>query len=191
MAQKGAKVLHLPSVQYAWRNNVPLRVLSSFESGNGSLVKGEVCQSDVCGLAIARDMCLIKIHNEQSSAVIKQAKMLGIDIWNVIERAEWTDIIIKQDSVAKLALVFEDKIRNSEAVSLLTAVGLQAEGLVEHSYELLAAHGVEVRHSALDKQSLMLVVAPDQIDRAANILHDAYITSSEMPTIGKKQLILG
>ena len=30
-SRKGAKVLHLPSVQYAWKNNVPLRVLSTFE----------------------------------------------------------------------------------------------------------------------------------------------------------------
>lgn len=40
MASRGAKVLHLPSVQFAWKNNVPLRVLSTFEVNEGSLVKG-------------------------------------------------------------------------------------------------------------------------------------------------------
>lgn len=32
MARKGAKVLHLPCVRYAWQNQVPLRVLSTFLS---------------------------------------------------------------------------------------------------------------------------------------------------------------
>ncbi len=41
MASRGAKVLHLPSVQFAWKNNVPLRVLSTFDVNEGSLVKGE------------------------------------------------------------------------------------------------------------------------------------------------------
>ncbi|NVD07539.1 aspartate kinase [Vibrio sp. JPW-9-11-11] len=191
MARKGAKVLHLPSVQYAWLHNVPLRVLSTFETNQGSLVKGEECQSDVCGVAIQRDMCLIKIEKEALTSLQKQCQMLGITIWNVIEHAEWTGVVIKDEACAKLKLVFEDKIRNSETVSLLTAVGLQVEGLVERSYALLAEQGISVEHHALNVQSLMLVLSPEYVDKAANILHDAYITSAQAIETQQKQAFLG
>tara|TARA_Y100001956_G_scaffold30312_1_gene29908 strand:- start:24 stop:1211 length:1188 start_codon:yes stop_codon:yes gene_type:complete len=191
MARKGAKVLHLPSVQYAWKHNVPLRVLSTFDTNSGSLVKGEECRSSVCGVAIQRDMCLIKIEKEALSGLKKQCQMLGITIWNVIEHAEWVGVVIKHDAYAKLELVFGEKIRNSDSVSLLTAVGLHVEGLVEKSYSLLTEQGVAVEHYAVNPQSLMLVLAPECVDKAANILHDAYITSAEAVDYLQKHAFLG
>ncbi|RTZ14358.1 aspartate kinase [Vibrio aquaticus] len=191
MARKGAKVLHLPSVQYAWKHNVPLRVLSTFETNNGSLVKGEECQSSVCGVAIQRDMSLIKIERAAFSGLKSQCQMLGITIWNVIEHAEWIGVVIKHDAYAKLELVFSDKIRNSELVSLLTAVGLDVEGLVENSYALLTEQGIDVKHCAVNPQSLMLILLPECVDKAANILHDAYITSAEALDCLKKHTFLG
>jgi aspartate kinase len=117
--------------------------------------------------------------------------MLGIAIWNVIEHAEWVGVVIKHDAYAKLALVFTDKIRNSEPVSLLTAVGMQVEGLVEQSYALLSEQGVEVKHVAVSSQSLSLVLLPECIDKAANILHDAYITSAKALDCQQKHATLG
>ncbi|WP_367988122.1 aspartate kinase [Vibrio sp. NTOU-M3] len=191
MARKGAKVLHLPSVQFAWQNKVPLRVLSTFDSNAGSLVTGEQCQRAVCGLAIQRDMSLIKVSSDHLSNVKKQCQLLGIRIWNVIEHPEWTGIIIKQDACAKLALVFSDKIRNSEPLSLLTVVGLRAEELVERSCELLEEQGIQVGHVAQKKQSLMFALLPECVDKAANILHDAYITSNEVEDYQQKHAFLG
>lgn len=191
MARKGAKVLHLPSVQYAWKNNVPLRVLSTFDTNNGSLVKGEVCQSSVCGVAIQRDMCLIKIEKDAICGLKTQCQMIGVTIWNVIEHAEWVGVVIKRDAYAKLELVFSDKIRNSESVSLLTAVGLHVEGLVERSYALLTEQGIGVEHYAVNPQSLMLVLSPEYVDKAANILHDAYITSAQALDCQQKHAFLG
>ncbi|KJY82089.1 aspartate kinase [Vibrio galatheae] len=191
MARKGAKVLHLPSVQYAWQHNVPLRVLSSFEANSGSLVKGDVCQSAVCGVAIQRDMCLIRVEKDALASVEKQCQMLGVEIWNVIEHAEWVAVVIKHDAYAKLELVFGDKIRNSEIVSLLTAVGLQVEGLIERSFALLIEQDIQVDHCVVNPQSLMFVLQPDCIDKAANILHDAYITSAEAVDCRQKHAYLG
>ena len=191
MARKGAKVLHLPSVQYAWRHNVPLRVLSTFDKNEGSLVKGEECYSDVCGLAIQRDMCLIKVEKDSISSLEKQCQMLGVTIWNVIDHPEWGGVVIKHDAYAKLELVFGDKISNSEVVSLLTAVGLQVEELADHSYTLLQEQGINVQHIALNAQSLMLMMEPSSVDKAANILHDAYITSEKVLDCQQKHAFSG
>ncbi|MBF4278584.1 aspartate kinase [Vibrio anguillarum] len=191
MARKGAKVLHLPCVQYAWENEVPLRVLSTFDVNAGSLIKGEQCHKAVCGIAIQRDMALITVQHDHFPSLAKQCQMLGVEVWSVIEEAEWTGVIIKRDACAKLALVFNDKIRNSEPVSLLTTVGLLAQELVERSCELLAGQGIEVSFLSVDKQSLMLVMQPQHVDKAANILHEAYITSDELLAFHLKHVSLG
>ncbi|MCG6284545.1 aspartate kinase [Vibrio diabolicus] len=191
MASRGAKVLHLPSVQFAWKNNVPLRVLSTFDVNEGSLVKGESGNQAVSGIAIQRDLTIIEVDKEHLSSATKQCQMLGIDIWNVIEEAERAGIMIKQDACAKFDLVFSDKIRNSEVVSLLTAVGLEANGMVEHACDLLAKRDIEINFSATNALTMMLVLAPECVDTAANILHDAYITSSEALNIQQKHAFLG
>lgn len=191
MARKGAKVLHLPSVQYAWKHRVPLRVLSTFDNNLGSLVKGEKCLDPVCGVAIQRDMYLIQVDISDYCSLEKQCQMLGITIWNVIDHTEWVGVVIKHDAYAKLTLVFTDKIRNSEAVSLLTAVGLQVEGLVEQSYALLSEQDIEIKHVAVNPRSLMLVLLPECVDKAANILHDAYITSAKALDCQQKHAFLG
>ncbi len=191
MASRGAKVLHLPSVQFAWKNNVPLRVLSTFDVNEGSLVKGELGNQAVSGIAIQRDLAIIEVDKEHLSSATKQCQMLGIDIWNVIEETERAGIMIKQDACAKFDLVFSDKIRNSEVVSLLTAVGLEANGMVEHACDLLAKRDIEINFSATNALTMMLVLAPECVDTAANILHDAYITSSEALNIQQKHAFLG
>nr|WP_250156599.1 aspartate kinase [Vibrio alginolyticus] len=191
MASRGAKVLHLPSVQFAWKNNVPLRVLSTFDVNEGSLVKGELGNQAVSGIAIQRDLAIIEVDKEHLSSATKQCQMLGIDIWNVIEETERAGIMIKQDACAKFDLVFSDKIRNSEVVSLLTAVGLEANGMVDHACDLLAKRDIEINFSATNALTMMLVLAPECVDTAANILHDAYITSSEALNIQQKHAFLG
>ncbi|MDW1821777.1 MULTISPECIES: aspartate kinase [unclassified Vibrio] len=191
MASRGAKVLHLPSVQFAWKNNVPLRVLSTFDVNEGSLVKGELGNQAVSGIAIQRDLAIIEVDKEHLSSATKQCQMLGIDIWSVIEETERAGIMIKQDACAKFDLVFSDKIRNSEVVSLLTAVGLEANGMVEHACDLLAKRDIEINFSATNTLTMMLVLAPECVDTAANILHDAYITSSEALNIQQKHAFLG
>ncbi|MGR5237284.1 aspartate kinase [Vibrio alfacsensis] len=191
MASRGAKVLHLPSVQYAWQHDVPLRVLSTFDVNEGSLVKGEANPYAISGIAIQRDLAIIEVDREHLSSATKQCQMLGIDIWSVIEETERTGIMIKQDACAKLELVFSDKIRNSEEVSLLTAVGLEAGGMVEHAVSLLAEKGILTHFCSTDALSMMLVLLPESVDVAANILHDAYVTSSEVVNIQQKHAFLG
>ena len=64
LAGQGSRVLHLRSVEFAAKYNVPLRVLSSFGSGPGTLI----CKEDqrveapvIAGIAFNRDEAQITI----------------------------------------------------------------------------------------------------------------------------------
>ncbi|QXO16953.1 aspartate kinase [Vibrio ostreae] len=191
MARKGAKVLHLPCVRFAWKNQVPLRVLSTFDVNAGSLIKGETGTQPICGLALQRDLALVTVDHDSLAALTAQCQMLGIEVWNVIEKAEWAGVVIKHDACAKLDLVFSNKIRNSEQVSLLTKVGLQAPELKEQCCALLAANNIGVEHVSTTSQSLMLMLSPQNIDKAANILHEAYIDSQLFVAVEAKHACSG
>ncbi|WP_154138625.1 aspartate kinase [Vibrio metoecus] len=180
MARKGAKVLHLPCVQYAWKYSVPLRVLSTFEVNQGSLIKGNTITHAVCGIAIQRDMTLVTVESEALSNILKQCQMLGVEVFTTQEELEKSALVIKRDAYAKLQLVCADKVRGLEPVSLLTKVGLQASALVPHARKTLAEHGIDVRYVSATEQSSMLMLDPTNVDRAANLLHDTYVTS-EIP----------
>lgn len=191
MARKGAKVLHLPCVRYAWQNQVPLRVLSTFDVNAGSLIKGETGTLPLCGLAIQRDLALVSVDHDALAALTAQCQMLGIEVWNVIEKTEWAGVVIKHDACAKLDLVFSSKIRNSERVSLLTKVGLQAPELKEQCCTLLAANNIGVDHVSTTSQSLMLMLTPQHVDKAANILHEAYIDALTFLDVEPKHAFSG
>ena len=191
MARCGAKVLHLPCVQYAWKHQVPLRVLSSFEKGEGTLISGEECLNDISGIAIQKDMVLIECAVDELSSLIAQAQLLGIEVCSVIEETERAAVVIKRDASTKLKLVFAEKIRNSEQVSLLTVVGSRTQDIVVSSHGLLSEGEVDVQHHLLQQQSLTLVVSPDQVDTAANILHKAYIVARETQGYLKKEVHFG
>nr|WP_275946220.1 aspartate kinase [Vibrio cholerae] len=192
MARKGAKVLHLPCVQYAWKHAVPLRVLSTFEVNQGSLIKGSAATHAVCGIAIQRDMTLIRVESESFPSIIKQCQMLGIEVCTTIEEPTTNSaFVIKRDAYAKLQLVGAEKIRDSEPVSLITKVGLQAGALVTHARQTLAQHGIDVRYVSASEQSSMLMLDSANVDRAANILHETYVTTEIPQEFGLKQTFLG
>ncbi|ENM5785818.1 aspartate kinase [Vibrio metoecus] len=191
MARKGAKVLHLPCVQYAWKYSVPLRVLSTFEVNQGSLIKGNTITHAVCGIAIQRDMTLVTVESEALSNILKQCQMLGVEVFTTLEELEKSALVIKRDAYAKLQLVCADKVRGLEPVSLLTKVGLQASVLVPHARKTLAEHGIDVRYVSATEQSSMLMLDPTNVDRAANLLHDTYVTSEIPQEFAIKQTFLG
>jgi aspartate kinase len=90
MAKLGAKVLHPDSVEYAERFRVPLRVLSSFEAGQGTLIQfgdeSEVAiASLVQGIAVNKALATLTIDglfttSERYQALLACLSRLEIDV---------------------------------------------------------------------------------------------------------------
>ncbi|MGO1298195.1 MAG: aspartate kinase [Vibrio sp.] len=179
MAQRGAKVLHLPSVCYAEQHRVPLRVLSTFQPGKGTLIQGDISRRDICGLAIQETLTLVTFAPEVYDSVLEQCQLLGIDVGNVIRETKWAGVVIKQGACARLMLVFSDKIRNTKPVSLLTMVGLKASHFVHAAHTCLSNVNIEIFYTFTTAEALMLLLVPCDIEKAANVLHDAFVVFSD------------
>lgn len=187
MASKGAKVLHLPSVQFAWKHQVPLRVLSTFDINAGSLVKGEQCTKSICGLAIQKEWVMLSLNIEQVPSLLMQCQMLGIEVYQMNPSEQDTCVVIHHDGYTKLAQVAAHVCEQYELVSLLTIIGYQAHKVCDSAQQLLREQGITVHQYCYSERSLMLVMLPECVDKAANILHDAYITSGEELEFQQKQ----
>ncbi len=64
MASLGSKVLQIRAVEFAGKYNVPLRVLSSFEEGEGTLITFEeesMEQAKISAIAFTRDEAKLTI----------------------------------------------------------------------------------------------------------------------------------
>ena len=158
----------------------------------GTLVTGTESSFGVCGIAIQKDLILIEAEPTNIESLVKQCQLLSIPVWTVIEETNRHGVVVKEDAYDRLVLVFAEKIRNSEKVSSLTAVGCsakggskasggsKAQGIVESSYELLAEGGIDVLASSTGKKYSMLLLRPDLVEKAANIIHNKFIVSEEV-----------
>lgn len=66
-----------------------------------------------------------------------------------------------------------------------------SRGISCHARQTLAQHGIDVRYVSASEQSSMLMLDPANVDRAANILHETYVTSEIPQEFGLKQTFLG
>ena len=119
MAGKGAKVIQIRAVEFANKFNVPVRVLSSFEKGNGTLIylkdDNNMENALVSGIAFQKDQVKITLHGVTDTPGIAY-QILGPLSDENIE----VDVIVQNVSVnGKTDFTFtvseEDK-SNAEAV---------------------------------------------------------------------------
>ncbi|MCG9665630.1 aspartate kinase [Vibrio mediterranei] len=191
MAHKGAKVLHLPCVAYAWKHQVPLRVLSSFEPGEGTLVAGMESRPGISGLAIRKQIMALCMMAEHADIVDKQRQMLGVDDCHWVTDSTYKQLLVGQECCDKLRLVIDEKVVATQEVALLTLVGADAKAQASQCQQLLNLSDISVLHFCEDKHSITLVMEPGAIDKAANVLHDNYIITSESVMREEKQVHLG
>ena len=179
MAKRGAKVLHLPSVKYAQKHNVPLRVLSTFKnSSKGSFVTGQQAPDSICGIALQDEMQLIEIDNTLIASLLAQCHMLGIAIWNTIESKNTTQFVVKYVDYIKLKLTLSEKVHTASLVNLITVVGSMKEISEDKIRAILSENGVKIIFYTLNIRSFTVAIRPEEVDKVANILHDIYINSA-------------
>ncbi|WP_339387905.1 aspartate kinase [Vibrio caribbeanicus] len=179
MAKRGAKVLHLPSVKYAQKHNVPLRVLSTFKnSSKGSFVTGQQAPDGICGIALQDEMQLIEIDNTLKASLLAQCHMLGIAIWNTTESKNTTQFVVKYADYIKLKLTLSEKVHTASSVNLITVVGSMKEISEDKIRAILLENGVKIIFYTLNVRSFTVAIRPEEVDKVANILHDIYIDSA-------------
>ncbi|MDC3214128.1 aspartate kinase [Pseudoalteromonas distincta] len=202
LASLGAKVLHIRSVEAAGKHNVPLRVLSSFNPDEGTLVsfeENDMPSKVVSGIAFNRDECLIKVQGvptgtQYLSKILKLFAENGIEIDMInqvnhnFEKIDYAFTVHSNDYLQALELLSEDQtqlgaqnISGLQAVAKVSAVGM---GMKSHSgvaslfFDALAQENINVVLVSTSEIKISVLIDEKYLELAVRALHKAFLTEN-------------
>ncbi|QFY44359.1 aspartate kinase [Candidatus Methylospira mobilis] len=198
MASLGSKVLQIRSVEFAGKYNVPLRVLSSFKEGPGTLISYEdakVEEALISGIAFNRDEAKLTIlgvpdrpgvasrilgpiaeaNIEIDMIVQNNADDQTTDFTFTVNRNEYRkafDILEKTcQSLGGRQVTGDDKIVKVSIVG----VGMRSHaGIAAKMFEVLAKESINIRMIATSEIKISVVVDEKYLELAVRALHETF-----------------
>lgn len=198
MASLGSKVLQIRAVEFAGKYKVPLRVLSSFDDGPGTLITTEekqMEQAKIAGIAFNRDEAQLTIKGVPDQPGIA-AKVLGpisranIEIDMIVQNIAWdntanlTFTVHRNDYSRALdilestskALGAENFGGDTNIVKLsIVGVGMRSHaGIASEMFETLANEGINIRMISTSEIKISVVVDEKYLELGVRSLHEAF-----------------
>ena len=203
MASQGSKVLQIRSVEFAGKYNVPLRVLSSFQEGPGTLITLEddgMEKPVVSGIAFNRDEAKLTIRGIPDQPGVAY-KVLGPISSANIE----VDVIVQNVAVDNSAnitfTVHKNDVKQAEqilqeiAIELgakevttdagiakisLVGVGMRSHaGVASKMFETLAGEAINIQLITTSEIKVTVVVEEKYLELAVRALHSAFEMEKE------------
>jgi len=198
MSGQGAKVLQIRSVEFASKYNVPLRVLSSFEEGSGTLITAEengMEQAKISGIAFNRDEAKLTVLGVPDQPGIA-ARILGpiadggIEVDMIVQNiAEDTStdftftvhrndydkaMVILNDTASALGARQAQGDCNIVKISLV-GVGMRSHaGIASTMFKTLAEEAINIRMISTSEIKISVVIDEKYLELAVRSLHSAF-----------------
>ncbi|HEC00030.1 MAG TPA: aspartate kinase [Thiotrichales bacterium] len=199
MASLGSKVLQIRAVEFAGKYNVPLRVLSSFEEGEGTLItyeEGNMENALISGIAFNRDEAKLTVLGVPDQPGIAH-KLLGpvadanIEIDMIIQNVapdggttDFTFTVHRNDYEKALEIVrkvAEDlgarEVTGDDKIVKISLVGVGMRshaGIAASMFEALAKEGINIRMISTSEIKISVVVDEKYLELGVRALHDAF-----------------
>jgi aspartate kinase len=198
MASLGSKVLQIRSVEFAGKYNVPLRVLSSFEDGSGTLISYEEAGMEkalISGIAFNRDEAKLTILGVPDRPGIAH-KILGpvaaanIEVDMIIQNIgadQTTDFTftVHRNEYKKALEILESTCRelggrevtgDDKIVKVsIVGVGMRSHaGIASKMFEALAKEAINIRMISTSEIKISVVVDEKYLELAVRTLHEAF-----------------
>jgi len=198
LSSLGAKVLETRSVEFAGKYKVPLRVLSSFESGKGTLITYEVNKMEqplIAGIAYNRDEAKLTIRGVPdqpgvASTIFGQISDAHVNVDMIIQnvaqdgttdltftvnRSEYPharSILEKVSAELKAREVVGD---DQLAKISIVGVGMRSHaGIASTMFEAMATEGINIELISTSEIKISIGVADRYVELAVRALHKAF-----------------
>ncbi len=203
MASLGSKVLQIRSVEFAGKYNVPLRVLSAFEEGKGTLIaleEDDVEQALISGIAFNKDEAQLTITGVPdqpgvASKILGSVTNANIEIDMIVQNigddgtTDFTFTINRSDyEVAhdllrqvKQTLGAQKVIGDDSIVKIsLVGVGMRSHaGIANTMFDTLAKENINIRMISTSEIKISVVVEEKYLELAVRSLHEAFGLGSD------------
>ena len=198
LASLGSKVLHPRSVELAGRHKVPLRVVSTFDEGPGTLISFDGDNMEgavVSGIAHASDEAKITIEGVAdipgvASRIISPISAANIDVDMIVQNTsaegltDFTFTVKRPDFDEALALlrsVSEDigarKVSGDPQISKVSVVGVGMRshaGVASRVFDSLARENINIQMISTSEIKISVVVDEKYTELAVRSLHEEF-----------------
>lgn len=204
MASLGAKVLQIRSVEFAGKYNVPLRVLSSFKEGAGTLITLEERKMEspvISGIAFNRDEAKLTIvgvpdkpgvackilapigeANIEVDMIVQNVGANGTtDFTFTVNHSEFSHAMtILKDVAAEVGA--KDVVGDDNIVKVsVVGVGMRSHaGVAAKMFEALAAEGINIQMISTSEIKISVVVDAKYLELTVRTLHSAFNLQNEI-----------
>ncbi len=198
MASLGAKVLQIRSVEFASKYKVPLRVLSSFEDGPGTLITDEdegMEQALISGIAFNRDeakLTVLGVPDQPgvASRILGPVAAANIEVDMIVQNVaedrttDFTFTVHRNDYDKALAILqrisgelgARQVTGDNRIVKIsLVGVGMRSHaGIASRMFEALAAEGINIRMISTSEIKISVVIDEKYLELGVRSLHAAF-----------------
>ncbi len=198
MASLGAKVLQMRSVELASRHNMPLRVLSTFTDGAGTLVTLEehIMQKRlVSGIAFSREEAIISLSNVPNRAgmeglILSMVSAENIEIDMIAQNAtdketnDFTFTLQRKDHPKTLKImqqlaqeIGEISVKSNAKVAKLSLVGIGMRshaGVASMMFKALGDVGINIQMITTSEIKISVVIDETVLEKGVHAVHKAF-----------------
>lgn len=185
MAGQGAKVIQIRAVEFANKYKVPVRVLSSFESGNGTLISLEENNMEnglVSGIAFQKDQIKFTLHGVSDTpgmayGILGPLSDANIEVDVIVQnvsvngKTDFTFTVSKEDEIAatdvihnlRETLEFDDLLIDSSIAKVsLVGVGMRSHaGIASSAFKALSEAGINIQMISTSEIKITIVIKED------------------------------
>ncbi len=202
MASAGSKVLQIRSVEFAGKHNVPLRVLSTFQEGQGTLITFEEAleaeqmeKALISGIAFNRDeakLTILGVPDRPGIAysILGPVADANIEVDMIIQNigrdgtTDFTFTVHRNDYERALEILREQAGRlgarevagdNKIAKLSLVGIGMRSHaGVASKMFQVLAKESINIRMISTSEIKISVVVDEKYLELGVRALHEAF-----------------
>jgi aspartate kinase len=206
MASLGSKVLQIRAVEFAQKYSVPLRVLSSFEEGEGTLITSDnetdeiMEQALISGIAFNRDEAQLTINGVSDTPGIA-FRILGpisdadievdmilqnvsadgtTDFTFTVHRNDYETALASLEKTAKQLKAREVSGNNKIVKISIVGVGMRSHaGIGTRMFEVLANEGINILMISTSEIKISVLVDEKYLELGVRALHEGFDLKSE------------
>jgi len=203
MASLGAKVLQIRSVEFASKYQVPLRVLSSFEEGQGTLITAEderVEKPLISGIAFNRDEAKLTIMGVPdrpgiASNILAVVADSNIEVDMIIQNVsqdsttDFTFTVHRNDYLKAMELLEQKaaefgarEVSGDNKIVKVSVIGVGMRshaGVASTAFKALSEEGINIRMISTSEIKISVVVDEKYCELAVRALHGAFNLDEE------------
>lgn len=199
MASLGSKVLQIRAVEFAGKYKVPLRVLSSFEDGPGTLITIEddaaVEKPVISGIAFNRDEAKLTVQGVPdipgvASRILGPISQANIEVDMIVQNiaadktTDFTFTVHRNDydkaeqvlQQVKQELGAREVVGNNKIAKVsIVGVGMRSHaGVASKMFDALAAENINIQMISTSEIKVSVVIAEKYLELAVRGLHSAF-----------------